>query len=103
MFNEGVSSLSSLNQRPSLLQMAAMMPHFPRRGIATEGHSVETPSPSSGLPVDPPARIKFKRLDKTAKHIMQVHICLLECGVETLEFSLGVIISCYFLLYADYR
>ncbi|KAK4781525.1 hypothetical protein SAY86_015627 [Trapa natans] len=52
--------------------MATMIPNFPARSLTTEGHQVETPLQSSGLPPDPPARIKFKRLDKTAKHIMQI-------------------------------
>lgn len=84
--NEGIPSLSSLNQwcQPTLLQMAAIMPHFLTRSMTTEGHPVEMPSQSFGLPPDPPARIKFKRLDKTAKHIMQVCICSLLYVLEKL-------------------
>ncbi|KAK4768093.1 hypothetical protein SAY87_003234 [Trapa incisa] len=72
--NGGFQSVSTLNQlhRPSLLQIATMVPNFPARSLTTEGRPVQTPSESSGLPPDPPARIKFKRLDKTAKHIMQI-------------------------------
>ncbi|XP_031407431.1 50S ribosomal protein L19-2, chloroplastic-like [Punica granatum] len=72
--NEGFPSLSLLNQPccPGLLKMGAVVPPFPSRGMTTEGHRVEAPSHSSGAPAEPPARIKFKRLDKTAKHIMQI-------------------------------
>ncbi|KAI4303822.1 hypothetical protein MLD38_039411 [Melastoma candidum] len=43
---------------------------FPCRGITTQGNPVNTPLSDASL--NPPARIKFKRLDKTARHIMNI-------------------------------
>lgn len=50
-----------------------MEPHFTNRCISTLGSSVESasqPPPAASSDVAP--RIKFKRLDKTARHIMQI-------------------------------
>ncbi|KAI4342518.1 hypothetical protein MLD38_027140 [Melastoma candidum] len=43
---------------------------FPVRGITTQGNPINTPL--SDASSNPPARIKFKRLDKTARHIMNI-------------------------------
>ncbi|KAJ8752065.1 hypothetical protein K2173_001092 [Erythroxylum novogranatense] len=52
---------------------AALKPHCPIRSIATEGNSVESGLQDCSTPMtDVAPRIKFKRLDKTAKHIMQI-------------------------------
>jgi large subunit ribosomal protein L19 len=43
------------------------------RSMTTVGNPAEASSEDSSAPVaDVPPRIKFKRLDKTARHIMQV-------------------------------
>lgn len=64
--------------RPGLLPLETVSPPFPSRCITTGVNPVESAtqdSTMSGSDVAP--RIKFKRLDKTAKHIMQVCIYLL--------------------------
>ncbi|KAL3655758.1 hypothetical protein CASFOL_000154 [Castilleja foliolosa] len=53
---------SGLNQSASLASI------FPTRNITTSGPSA---SPDVSASSDVPQRIKFKRLDKTARHIMQ--------------------------------
>ncbi|OVA20584.1 Ribosomal protein L19 [Macleaya cordata] len=52
-----------------LSKWGAVGPAFSTRSITTMGHA-EEPIPASVTDVAP--RIKFKRLDKTAKHIMQI-------------------------------
>ncbi|CAB4280687.1 unnamed protein product [Prunus armeniaca] len=59
--------------RPGLLPRETVSPPFPSRCITTGVNPVESAtqdSTMSGSDVAP--RIKFKRLDKTAKHIMQI-------------------------------
>lgn len=53
-----------------LSQNNTMVPSFPRRFIATGATSVDMVSEDASALATPP--IKFKRLDKTAKHIMQI-------------------------------
>ncbi|XP_017972228.1 PREDICTED: 50S ribosomal protein L19, chloroplastic isoform X2 [Theobroma cacao] len=54
---------------PGLSQLAAMMSTCSSRSMTTAA----SPTPDSSQSVtDVPPRIKFKRLDKTAKHIMQI-------------------------------
>ncbi|CAN1179491.1 50S ribosomal protein L19, chloroplastic [Linum perenne] len=46
---------------------------FPIRNITTAGAPAAPASPDSSIPSDDlPPRIKFKRMDKTARHIMQI-------------------------------
>ncbi|KAK9273093.1 hypothetical protein L1049_017900 [Liquidambar formosana] len=71
----GVPSVSMLQRgpRPGLCQCAAVVPTFPHRSMTTMGNPVESvPQDSSASIADIAPRIKFKRLDKTAKHIMQI-------------------------------
>ncbi|XP_028800293.1 50S ribosomal protein L19-2, chloroplastic-like [Neltuma alba] len=61
------------DSRSSLFhQAAAFAPHFSSRFMSTQINSVESSQDSSAPVSDVPPRIKFKRLDKTAKHIMQI-------------------------------
>ncbi|EOY22267.1 Ribosomal protein L19 family protein isoform 3 [Theobroma cacao] len=54
---------------PGLSQLAAMMSTCSSRSMTTAA----SPTPDSSQSVtDVPPRIKFKRLDKTAKHILQI-------------------------------
>ncbi|KAL3347453.1 hypothetical protein AABB24_021230 [Solanum stoloniferum] len=56
--------------RSCLSQYNAVVPSFPRRFITTGATSVSVVSEDASALATP--RIKFKRLDKTAKHIMQI-------------------------------
>ncbi|KAM1739791.1 hypothetical protein ACFX11_015455 [Malus domestica] len=59
--------------RLSSFRCAAVSPPFPSRCIATGGNSVQSATQDSGMSVSDVAPcIKFKRLDKTAHHIMQI-------------------------------
>ncbi|CAK7357310.1 unnamed protein product [Dovyalis caffra] len=61
------------NCRMNLSGWAAKGPNFPSRSMATVGNSAESSSEDSSAPIaDVLPRIKFKRLDKTARHIMQI-------------------------------
>jgi hypothetical protein len=78
--NNGIPSVSVAcrSSRPDLFQWAAVMPPFTRRCISTAENLVESASQDSSACVsDVAPRIKFKRLDKTAKHIMQACILTL--------------------------
>ncbi|GAV65140.1 Ribosomal_L19 domain-containing protein [Cephalotus follicularis] len=56
--------------RPGFFQV---VPPYSRRSITTVGNSVQSAAPDSTASVlDVPPRIKFKRLDKTARNIMQI-------------------------------
>ncbi|XP_023878453.1 large ribosomal subunit protein bL19cy [Quercus suber] len=74
-FNNGMPSVSvsSRSSRPVLLHWAAVLPPFSSRCITTVENTVESASQDSSASIpDVTPRIKFKRLDKTAKHIMQI-------------------------------
>ncbi|CAL1387284.1 unnamed protein product [Linum trigynum] len=63
----GISS--SLNLSPG----SVLGTSFPSRGISTAGSSDAPTSQDSSIPFDDvPPRIKFKRMDKTARNIMQI-------------------------------
>ncbi|WRX16775.1 Large ribosomal subunit protein bL19 - like 1 [Theobroma cacao] len=67
---------------PGLSQLAAMMSTCSSRSMTTAA----SPTPDSSQSVtDVPPRIKFKRLDKTAKHIMQESIFFLILDKEAVE------------------
>uniref|UniRef100_A0A7N2MMP6 Ribosomal protein L19 n=1 Tax=Quercus lobata TaxID=97700 RepID=A0A7N2MMP6_QUELO len=73
--NNGLPSVSVLcrSSRAGLFQWAAALPRFTSRGITTFGNPVESVSQDYSSSVsDLAPRIKFKRLDKTAKNIMQI-------------------------------
>lgn len=72
--NNGIPSVSvSCSSRPGLLHWAAVLPPFTSRCITTVGNNVESASRDSSASIsDVTPRIKFKRLDKTSKHIMQI-------------------------------
>lgn len=50
---------------------------FHRRFTTAVNPAASTTQDSTAPEVDVPTRIKFKRLDKTARHIMQVYLLLL--------------------------
>lgn len=59
--------------QPGLFRWAAGSPLFPSRCMTTVGNNIESATQDSTISEsDVPPRIKFKRLDKTAKHIMQI-------------------------------
>ncbi|KAH7549824.1 hypothetical protein JRO89_XS13G0087400 [Xanthoceras sorbifolium] len=63
------------SNKPGLFQPTTMKPHFCSRCFTTVGKPVESASPDTSVAVsDVAPRIKFKRLDKTARHIMQACI-----------------------------
>ncbi|BBH03762.1 Ribosomal protein L19 family protein, partial [Prunus dulcis] len=67
------NSMLFKSPRPGLLPRETVSPPFPSRCITTGVNPVESAtqdSTMSGSDIAP--RIKFKRLDKTAKHIMQI-------------------------------
>lgn len=73
--SNSLSSASTLFRclQPRVVHCAKLLPPFSCRSIATAGDSAESSlvdSPPSISNVAP--RIKFKRLDKTARHIMQI-------------------------------
>ncbi|KAF3452745.1 hypothetical protein FNV43_RR03178 [Rhamnella rubrinervis] len=73
--NNGLPSVSMLVgcYSPQLFKHAAMLPPFSRRCITTVGNSVESASRDASSPIsDVAPRIKFKRPDKTCRHIMQI-------------------------------
>jgi large subunit ribosomal protein L19 len=78
--NNGIPlvSVACRSSRPDLFQWAAVMPPFIHRSFSTAENLVESASQDSSACVsDVAPRIKFKRLDKTAKHIMQACILAL--------------------------
>ncbi|KAI9075606.1 hypothetical protein K1719_042406 [Acacia pycnantha] len=68
----GLASILGDCRSSSFHQAAALAPHFPSRFMSTQISSVESSQDSSTPVSEVPPRIKFKRLDKTAKHIMQI-------------------------------
>ncbi|OAY30802.1 50S ribosomal protein L19, chloroplastic [Manihot esculenta] len=61
------------SSRPNLSLRVAAGPPFPSRTMTTVGKSVESASKVPSTPItDDVPHIKFKRLDKTARHIMQI-------------------------------
>ena len=72
--NNGVASVLLCNgvPRPALFQLATMVPNSPSRCISTMGEAGKSISQDASTSIsDVAPRIKFKRLDKTARHIMQ--------------------------------
>ncbi|XP_062110585.1 large ribosomal subunit protein bL19c-like [Humulus lupulus] len=73
--SNGSSSVPLVFRCPQrrLFQSAEVLPPFSARSISTMGNSVDSPSVNLSASVsDVPPRIKFKRLDKTARNIMQI-------------------------------
>ncbi|KAB2633289.1 hypothetical protein D8674_029536 [Pyrus ussuriensis x Pyrus communis] len=67
------SSKSFKSARPGFCRCAAVLPPFPSRCITTGANPVQSATQDSGMyESDVAPRIKFKRLDKTAHHIMQI-------------------------------
>ncbi|CAK9140763.1 unnamed protein product [Ilex paraguariensis] len=59
--------------RPCVFQFSTRLPTCPSRCITTTGYSVESISQDTSSSMsDVVPRLKFKRLDKTARHIMQI-------------------------------
>ncbi|RXH77711.1 hypothetical protein DVH24_039682 [Malus domestica] len=72
--------------RLSSFRCAAVSTPFPSRCIATGGNFVQSATQDSGMSVSDVAPcIKFKRLDKTAHHIMQACVYLFILDKEALE------------------
>ncbi|XP_041015588.1 50S ribosomal protein L19-2, chloroplastic-like isoform X2 [Juglans microcarpa x Juglans regia] len=65
-------STSCISSRLGLYQSGGLIPSFRSRCISTVENLVESASQDSASVSDAAPRIKFKRLDKTAKHIMQI-------------------------------
>ncbi|KAG6583579.1 50S ribosomal protein L19, chloroplastic, partial [Cucurbita argyrosperma subsp. sororia] len=65
-------SLSFQSLRPHSYQLAEIAAPFSRRGIATTSSTESAPQGSPAVDSDITPRIKFKRLDKTSKYIMQI-------------------------------
>ncbi|KAF5443407.1 hypothetical protein F2P56_035965 [Juglans regia] len=65
-------STSCISSRLGLYQSGGLIPSFRSRCISTVENLVESASQDSASVSDVAPRIKFKRLDKTAKHIMQI-------------------------------
>ncbi|KAL5070507.1 hypothetical protein RYX36_021394 [Vicia faba] len=64
---------NGLTRLPSVQHGSMLVPHFRTRFMSTETNSLDSSSQdSSSLESEVPRRIKFKRLDKTARHIMQI-------------------------------
>ncbi|XP_058730758.1 large ribosomal subunit protein bL19cz-like [Vicia villosa] len=64
---------NGLTRFPSVQHGSMLVPHFQRRFMSTETNSADSSSQdSSVLEPEVPRPIKFKRLDKTARHIMQI-------------------------------
>ncbi|KAE8076952.1 hypothetical protein FH972_015569 [Carpinus fangiana] len=79
-------SVACRSSRPDLFQRAAVMPPFICRCFSTAENLVESASQDSSACVsDVAPHIKFKRLDKTAKHIMQACILILDIDKEAVE------------------
>ncbi|KAH7544707.1 hypothetical protein FEM48_Zijuj01G0014800 [Ziziphus jujuba var. spinosa] len=81
IYSNGLLSVSASlrNHLPQFVRCAPVLPPFPSRCITTVGNSVESASKDTSASIsDVPPRIKFKRLDKTARHIMQASIHLLD-------------------------
>lgn len=78
-----VESGNGFTRLPSVQHGSMLVPHFQSRFMSTETNSVDSSSQDSSL-LEPevPRPIKFKRLDKTARHIMQACdfplICLIK-------------------------
>lgn len=89
--------------RPGLFRWAAGSPPFPSRCKTTVGNNVESATQDSTISEsDVPPRIKFKRLDKTAKHIMQACIYLLAFMIRD-NCSLPIVIFINFMVFTDSR
>ncbi|KAI4333765.1 hypothetical protein L6164_018530 [Bauhinia variegata] len=70
--NNGLASILGVSRLGSF-QLAATVPSFTGRFMSTQTNSEESPSQDgSSSASNVPSRIKFKRLDKTARHIMQI-------------------------------
>lgn len=70
-------SLLHKSLTPSVFRWDAVLPTFANRCMSTMGGPVESVPHNSASVSDVAPRIKFKRLDKTAGHIMQACILLL--------------------------
>ncbi|RVW53066.1 hypothetical protein CK203_072627 [Vitis vinifera] len=81
-------SLLDRSSRSGLFQWTAAMPTFPSRCITTTVNPSSASQDSSAAPVsDLAPRIKFKRLDKTSKHIMQACFILSTVGINSNTFQ----------------
>ncbi|XP_027340296.1 50S ribosomal protein L19-1, chloroplastic-like [Abrus precatorius] len=69
----GLASVLGCSRGALFQQAATLVPSFGGRFMSTETNPVDSSSQdSSNLEPEVPPRIKFKRLDKTARHIMQI-------------------------------
>ncbi|WJX37461.1 hypothetical protein P8452_25222 [Trifolium repens] len=67
-----VESGNGLTRLASFQHGSMLVPHFQSKFMSTETNSVDSSEDSSLLEPEVPRPIKFKRLDKTARHIMQI-------------------------------
>lgn len=93
------------SSRPHFFQLAEIAAPFSSRGIATTSSMGSALLGSPAVDSVIPPRIKFKRLDKTSRHIMQVFTFLSIVGKEVLSFHLPFCLLSiyYFLLLTDFR
>ncbi|XP_061337447.1 large ribosomal subunit protein bL19cy-like [Gastrolobium bilobum] len=71
--SNGLASVLGSSRLALFQQAASLVPPLHSRFMSTETSSVGSSSEDSSAPEpDVPPRIKFKRLDKTARHIMQI-------------------------------
>nr|XP_043610345.1 50S ribosomal protein L19, chloroplastic-like [Erigeron canadensis] len=70
----GITSVASAykESRPSLLMGGQLVPRLISRGVTTLDDSLKSDQQEASAATEVPSRIKFKRLDKTARHIMQI-------------------------------
>ena len=93
------------SSRPHFFQLAETAAPFSSRGIATTSSMESALQGSPAVDSVIPPRIKFKRLDKTSRHIMQVFTFLSIVGKELISPHLPfcmLSIHC-FLLLTDFR
>ncbi|CAJ2640030.1 unnamed protein product [Trifolium pratense] len=67
-----VESGNGLTRLASFQRGSTLVPHFRSKFMSTETNSVDSSEDNSILGPEVPRPMKFKRLDKTARHIMQI-------------------------------
>lgn len=95
----GLASVLGSSRLASFHQASSLVPHFRSRFMSTETNSVDSSQDSSIPEPEVPPRIKFKRLDKTARHIMQACDCcvVLNKDIQFFFLSFVKIVGIYIL------
>lgn len=71
----GLASVQGISKMDPFRCVATIAPSFCSRFMSTKINSVDSSQGSSAREPEVPERIKFKRLDKTGRHIMQACDC----------------------------